>query len=669
MKDCTNQKNPYGECMIDYQRKFVKTVLENSSEFEEAVKKERERQLKMGPMEVITNQSVSAKSLATPFYYYPNETGEVSYVPMVPVSINNVYEPRNLGGGFFELNHCIGYKDKKNLFCKITNFEVIIESFLKLISVKGEVELYLELCLYNSESREEYICKLDKYRNLKSKLESDYLEFVIFENGNAAAKFKEYLSMIYTKAKKNVPVKTKYSYCGWSPLHNGIRKFVKNSQKELFGGEESNDVKIRPTIGDQNKEEIVRHGLSFLEIAPLAVSLPILLYESASLMAALFADAEHPLKFLLMLVGESGAGKTMVAREVFSPFIRDKDSRKNSLLSTGTALEILRESAIDDALLIDDLCHSTGKGRQQNEVFEDLLRALSDNSAKSRSDMTRTGIKKYAIRGGTVVTAENLPKEIFSSTARYVRINVDKATFCENKLTEIQNNPYWIPEYFSLFIYYLEQNYASVVSYIRKNFDNRRSRYKGNMVHRRLVDSAVQFELIVDVMMSFASFYGWENKNYTREVFYSVLRDLMIRQSLEVCQAKPYILYLQALYQLLGNGHIHVASNIDDYVRKLSSFDGYYDGSFLWLKHENVRAKIKEYYMQADKEFSVLDSELYGALKENRISITNTGSNLKKASSKIPHRPLLLVINDVKAKKAIGLNEKKEGNLHEESIK
>ena len=540
-------------------------------------------------------------------------------------------------------------------YVRITDFKITLLRRTKILkNTDGEEIEKITTKVRNDLGREILLeVRIEEWVNLQSIIEhkAPFMQFIGEKVGNIKERFKGLLAILLKQSFENLPSSIVVETWGWGPkLADGRRHFY-------HGGRE--DCCSPKCLSAHIDAERLQQGLGILEVAPQEVIRPLLLYSLAAYTDQLFTDAGYPLASCLMLVGESGMMKSALSRVVFSPFVPES-KRLFSVRSTEASMNVMTEQCLDDVLVIDDfnLEGTRAEVLQKMKLMRGLIRGYSDKTPRTKYG-GNDNIKQYKIRGGCVFTGETrLTGQLKSSELRYLLIEMRTRVDGE-KLRQYQEKPDLMQVLISAYVYFLEENYRSVVLEIARQFpslreafaDIKEPRMRDTCIHLVLTSKLafVAFQNVLHLDNSFAE--NWSTVNE------KILFDICYRQSNEVQDDEPYIRYLAEFFNLIGTGDIKIASNIEQYVNSLDYFDGYMDEQLCMLKKDVIYGKIQQAFYGKQSSLPIDVDEVSRKLKEASLTKCDANSALKKASSKIPGRPRMLALF---YKQAFDMVERKE---------
>ena len=589
-------------------------------------------------------------------------TGEIKNIPfeLLPVSEPDpkpVYE--HMGGDYYANDNGYYYLTKDKFYVQLTDFRIKVVERRITTNVNGQVEDEVHFILYDDEGWQEtgHIVyskwATDLLRYIREKAPTRILGLTHMSSA--------YFDQLFAYLLRTSAFPTNYfvSHWGWGAFEPSGRKFWHGGLK----GCKSSKMLCPPVEDKLYRNNLLRMAFNFTEIGPRASVL--LLYSCAAYQDAIFTDAGHFLSHSIMLIGSSGLLKTATVREVFNVFTV-KNDRITSVRSTEASLHVMTEKAYDDTLVIDDFNREGSRQEiaQKIKNIQTLVRSYSEKVSRSKYG-GNDNVKKYAIRGGLVITGEtNMTGELKSGMLRYIKISINKR-FDGDLLKTYQNNPQIMQVFFSEFIRFLEANYSNLVNFVSSNFDEYRMKFV-ELKEPRIIDAGVHLLMTAQIMVRFLTETGVLNNTESNGWLNSFERDLLEilrHQSEEVKTTDPYILYVKQVWELINTGEIELAADVDRYKADLKRYIGYVDGDLLMFEKDNLYREVVNACRAKDEYLTMSSDEVLKILKEKGISECNKGSNLRKASARLSDpnkgisRPLMLALRRYACEKLLEINE------------
>ena len=616
---------------------------------------ERDRYGKLKPLNISMEEG-------TPFGNYDfmqsDHKGQIYQTPSILSSSQSqknrvVSAYISIDGKFYEGEY--GYylfHEQNETYTQMTDFFVEILEKQVLKAIDGTTEEIVKVKLYDNENWEKFIeIPYEEWTNLFAIIEKMVPERLIATDEIPnIKKFQRLASSIIRHSE--VKVNEILQFWGWGPIRgDGSRKFYHGGLEDCKSAKS-----LSPPITDSILlGEIIRDVLDIIKVGPSDIVATLLVYSAASYMDALFTDSGHFLSHCLMLIGPSGMMKTSLARVIFSPFLPVKD-RIETVRSTEASMHVLHEKAYDDTLVIDDFNREGSiyevKAKMKN--LQTLIRSYSDKSPRAKYG-GKDDIKKYAIRGGCTFTGETgMTGELKSGMLRYIKLSLNQR-LDGVILKKYQDSPEKITIFFSEFIRYLERKYVFLVNYFKEEFESWRKDFE-RLREPRLIDAFAHLSLSAETILKFtidnnAMSEAEANKWYKE--FLNGLFDILSKQSIESVTIEPYILYLKEIWNLIGTGAIEVAYDLGEYMDNMKKYIGYADGDLYMFKNEALYKAVSDSFKNKNDYLTMSLQEVTRALRDHELSECNKGSCLKKASSRLPGRPLMLALIKPKCEKLL----------------
>ena len=546
---------------------------------------------------------------------------------------------RRIGASYYEgaTGYYIALRD--GTFKDFTNFTGQIEAKEVELSASGErTERYL--VSLKSEGCSYYLrIPTEDWPSLMDYIERFAPQCQIFgdEVPNHRERFKR-LAGFWLKG--NFPSKMVAAFWGWGPLQaNQTRMFCHGGRADCTSS------KVLPPIVQQNHlAQIVQAGMgNILAAGPLNVTAPLMLYALASYADAIFTDAGFPLTHCMMLIGESGFLKSSFAKEIFSPFV-PYPKRTYTVRSTEASMNVLHEQAFDDTLVVDDfnLEGSPAEVRQKMRNIRGLIRGYSDKTPRAKYGGADK-IKQYALRGGCIFTAETqMTGQLKSGELRYLKICLH-APLDKTKIAILHDNPTIVPQFYAVFIRFLEAHYTELVAYTKAQFPCRRTTL--DIPEPRMKDAVIHLTLTADFLLKLvnsSSSYDGKTAFIWHQNVSSILYQLGYQQSIDAQIGEPYLRYLAEVWNLIGTGKLKIAPTLQAYIAEISTCIGYRENDLLIVKKDETYKAVMDAFYARNEGLPIGVDEISKKLKEAGLTKCDRDSCLLKASSKIPGRPRML---------------------------
>ncbi|MBR3723369.1 MAG: hypothetical protein IKN12_11525 [Selenomonadaceae bacterium] len=550
---------------------------------------------------------------------------------------------KHLGGKFYAGTGGYYYLDAQETYIPMTDFLIEVQERQQQQQIDGKVDVVVVVRLFDNFWEKILEIPATKWLDIFIIIEKECPERLVAmdEISNAKERFKRLASIILKNS--NAPSRFVTAHWGWgATLPDGGRLFNHGglpdckSAKRLCAKFES----------ASQRAEILRNAFCVLEVAPFAFTSPVLVYNAACYADALFTDAGFFLSHTLMLIGQSGLGKTSFVKAACSPFTVENE-RIVSVRSTEAAMYVEQEKTFDDVLLVDDFNRegSMREVQQKLKVMRALIRSYSDRTPRKKW-VGPTESKGAAIRGGCVFTGETkMTGQLKSGELRYIKIFLTERIKGE-KLQFYQSQPELILAFFSEWIRFLEGGYTDIVSWIQNEFPLRRQQLT-ELNEPRLIDAAVHLTLTADLMGSFLL----ENRTITdeeckawSESFRNTMLNILRNQRDEVAEKDSIVQYVAELWNLIGTGKIILAPDLDTYCQDISHYGGYINDDVYMLKKDDAHVAVVNAYKAREDYFTESIEDVAKALKQRKLTRCDADGCLKRASSKIKGRPRMLAL-------------------------
>lgn len=234
--------------------------------------------------------------------------------------------------------------------------------------------------------------------------------------------------------------------------------------------------------------ELARAGmkasLSFLDIAPLAITLPLF---STMYLSPLTSILKPFPPFSVFLSGESGSLKTTLACLALCHFGNFGHDGLSNFHDTANALEKRAFVLKDLPMILDDL-HPSFNNReamQREAVAQRLIREYANRTGRARLNSDAIEKGRYEPRGMLIITGENLPQGT-STGARFWGIEVSKDQIDLEKLTTLQKESHLLPHATASYINWLRGRLDKIRSSFPKEMVELRDQVLGEYCHQRI---------------------------------------------------------------------------------------------------------------------------------------------------------------------------------------
>ena len=436
---------------------------------------------------------------------------------------------------------------------------------------------------------------------------------------------------------KNAPIESEYLVPGW---HEADGKLIFIHDGRTFPGIRCKTGKY---IEVDPKLSYVAAFRGAWKILRLAKDLPKILipflFTHLGLLVSIFCRAGYQPKFLLFIVGESGALKTEFAKALFALYSGESRQVMATFKDTLTALEVKLSRRGDGTLVIDDYHpnESTSESKAMAEKLEKIVRYQGDGIAKGRSNVNLELKEDLTARCLVACTGEFVSGGE-SSMLRLLLIELKKGEISGTELETFQNNPRLLATHWQGFLYYVEAHVDEVIAFIQSNFEKKRREWSCQFSEKRLVDAATHLELVGAILLS----YGQALEVFATEQVAQlhanwkqcILR--VVAQSLAwTKQAKPIVMLLEAIEYIVEQ-KIEIASSREQYGADTAKWMGFVEGELVYFDHKKICAKATQYWRDHGKPRKLPYSDLFAELAERGISkVYSEGKGRKQYYMKV----------------------------------
>lgn len=527
---------------------------------------------------------------------------------------------------------------------RMTDFVMEIPYVERRCNIDGSIDVFYHVEMLDEDGKVHVLLiGENEWSQLASIIDNRLPMCQIFYDAvpQAGLKFKRLAGLVLKKATPEV--RTVQTYWGWGERRqDGTRAFYHGGRIDCISPK-----KLFPAITDgTERRQRLKKALLIFEVGPHSVTFPTVVYSLAAYLDAPFTDADFPLNFSVMAVGDSGFLKSAYFKVIFSPCVFPADNRLHNIRGTEAAMNKLHQETFDDVLFIDDFNNEgTPKDVQRKmQLLRASIRDFSDKSAREKYGSDGE-IVKYAIRGGCVITGETrLTGQIRSAELRYLAVRFPGLLDGET-LRVFQKDPSLFGFFVSEFIRFAEAHYAGIVRLVESRISVMRT--QTGVKSLRLSDAYIFLALTAEIIANF-----WmENDVLLPEEATAWLQEAtqiflaLVKEQVEGAnQRDPYIRYIEEIFNLIGTGKLRIASSLETYVANIGHYCGYSDDGLLMLKKDEAYALVSAAFASRNEYLPLGTDDVSRLLKEHNLSKCDEKSCLKKASSKIPGRPRMLAL-------------------------
>ena len=427
---------------------------------------------------------------------------------------------------------------------------------------------------------------------------------------------------------KYAPETTVYHFSGWVADKNDTY---------ILNGRELCSKVTKPIL----EKEHCTFALEMLEIADWSLTVPLLSAMLLSLVHSKMMEMGEFFRSTLILAGQSQSFKTTTA----ALFFDISGGSKSDINFDCTEAAILRNMANkrDCVTLIDDLKPPSTRQMKNRLVtmLEKIIRFNSDNSngyQKAGAKNTTTTVKPGGI---TVVTAEDVPVDVYSSMARILVLEMNRNTIDKAKLTNIQGNHKKYRSFIENYILYVSE--LGVDLYCDNLYDRflkERSKFrtllneKGITLENRTNDACVFLSIAVDEFLAYARLCGAlddkqiiDYKKRGSEVYLNMVEE----QSVRINEQSEINLFFYGLAQLLNTKEARlrkVTVTGDNVAEETKTAIGFIKDGYVYLKNGVAFKQVVDHYKKYGKDFAISEAALRKQIYDNGYLVSKSSKLL-----------------------------------------
>jgi hypothetical protein len=444
-----------------------------------------------------------------------------------------------------------------------------------------------------------------------------------------------------------------YAHTGWCKLNDGRWVYLTAAGALGAGGLEPDiDVELMAPLdryvlgGNGDVTAGVRASLSLLDgVAPDHLVVPVL--------GTVFRAVLGPSRFVLSLVGRSGAGKSelaALAQQHWGPDMR-ADALPGSWHSTAVALEALASEAADALLVVDDYAPGPGDRNQSLvRTAEQLIRAVGNGAPRQRGQVDGTRRPTRFPRVTLISTGEDSPRGA-SILGRMLTIEVRPTDIEKPLLTVLQaaGRQGLFAAGLGGFVKWLAKDIDAHRAWLAKRVVELRDELAGSGGHARVPTTIAELEAGWELWCCFVNEIGVLTKDETTDLLdraKSALRELTRRQRQIHEDVDPAERFLTLLGGVLASGTAHVAGfdglapkqaggwgwRQDDFAsfRPLGSCIGWVRDDGLYLEPTAAMAAVQRMARDNGEPLTISERTLHRRLAEggHLASIDTTRSTV-----------------------------------------
>lgn len=379
--------------------------------------------------------------------------------------------------------------------------------------------------------------------------------------------------------------------------------------------------------------------------APREIIWPLLAYTFLSPLNHFLHMVDCEPKFVFLLLGRTGAGKSTLAA-LFLSFFGHFTASDLPLSFRDTPNSIIHNAfALKDVLTCIDDFHPCGRQEEQKltATAQSVIRAYGDRVGRGRLRADSSFMAARQPQGNAIITAEYPPDVGESGTARCFTaelkpgdVNLKELSFFQTEATKgtlqscMLGYIRWLREKYLTG----EQTEETFLSTLHKAFTDRRNEFRGSGIrcHGRLPEIVAWLELGMETLLGFLK----ERKVITadraeeiREDFSSLLRDMARRQARSIDLDRPALIFVRKLFALIESGQVCLLKKDELPEFMPRDFIGYEDDSFYYLLNDAAHRAVRKFCDEQGELFTVSSRALPKALAEEGLTEITDGENTR----------------------------------------
>lgn len=496
---------------------------------------------------------------------------------------------------------------------QFTNFGAIPLKAIIIHHAREQSQINIELLILGQDIAPKIIHLEAQKLNSGRWIDEMGLEYTCLKGGE------KLLKVLIRALARFAPTEDIYEYSGW--MQDDKNAYILDGQKLTGRGRDKFSAKSH-----------CKHALEMLNVAPYAITIPLLATELLSLVHSRMVENGVYFKGVICLLAPTQSFKTTITT-LFFDHVHGRKADLN-FESTSAAFDRVVGNTCDKTVIVDDLKPGATKTENRNMLLKlsKLIRMCSDDSGGIQKADTKSGTVENIARCLVVATAEQIQIEVQSTLARLLILEMDRNQVAGiDKLTYFQDNH----DEYQAFIrdYIMDISCRGLDTYCSKLAERflqeRNVLRKDSLKQDILVDNRTN-DMCVWLYLSFSEFLNYakrvdaidekQQKDYLGEAL-SVFHKLMMRQTERVSELDDIKLFFNGLQYLLDTKEAKItqlkARNSDYIADNDNPTIGFTKTGFVYLKNNIALQKVASYYHRFGKEFTVNETVLRKKLADN----------------------------------------------------
>ena len=455
---------------------------------------------------------------------------------------------------------------------------------------------------------------------------------------------KEHVRYLIQQTSGNAEQKFIYQHTGWKKI-NGEWYF-------LLPGDNKFDVELKGKLEAYRKEiDFSKSDLDTVFLmtellpAPKEVIYTLLAFAFLTPLNEFLRQAQCMPKFVLNLIGRTGTRKSTLAA-LFLSFFGMFNAGYLPLSFRDTANSILHNAfALKDVLTCIDDFHPCGRDEEKkmNNTAQSIVRAYGDRTGRGRLRSDSTLMESRPPLGNAIITSEFAPDIGESGTARYFSLELKDDDVDLQNLSlfqkvaengELRRTIYAYTEWIRKLFLNTEETEKGFVKALKDTFVMYRNEFMNTNIHchGRVPEMIAELRLGMRMLLIFLAEYKTISKDDAQNLnneFRDILYRLAQRQSENIENDKPAVVFVKKLYSLIESGavavtHKDLSVGEEPYPR---NFIGFEDENYLYLNKDIAYRSVKLLCNEQGENFSLTSKALLKALAEEGLIKTTPSGN------------------------------------------
>ena len=403
-------------------------------------------------------------------------------------------------------------------------------------------------------------------------------------------------------------------------------------------------------LSEQCTDEDVKTLAYLMEckLVPADILYPLLAYIFLSPLIEFLRRGGCVPKFVLFLVGKTGARKSTLAALMLSFFGRFTATELPlSFRDTPNSIVHYAFSLKDVPTVIDDFHPAdTQEGKKLTATAQSIMRSYGDRQGRGRLKVDASPMESRPPQGNAIITGEYPPDIGESGTARYLALELRESDVDLKVLShfqkeaakgKFQNCTYGFIQFLKETFLCDERTVAEFEKTLVSVFESRRNLFleSGIRCHGRVPEIVAHLEVSMKILLMFLESRNALSAERCEEIskeFTHILYRIASLQAENIEKDKPTHIFIRKLYSMIQSGQVVVrkrsAYTPGDYSPP--NFVGYEDNNYYFLNKDAAHRQVKKLCEDQGESFSISVLSLTKALAEEGFSLRDGSKNTKK---------------------------------------